>query len=172
MNILIHYSTVDGQTLRICKRLQAIAEQAGHHVVVADIENHDAFDPALFSSVVVGASIRYGHHRPSVVRYLRSIKEDLRDRFALFTVNIVARKAEKNAPETNPYMRKLLAQIGWRPLLLGVFAGRLDYPSYGFFDRNMIRFIMLITRGPTDPRGTFEFTDWAKVDAFAREVCR
>ena len=172
MNVLIHYSTVDGQTLKICKRLQAVAEQLGHHVIVADIENHESFDPALFSSVVIGASIRYGHHRPSVVRYLRGVKEDLRDRFALFTVNIVARKPEKNSADSNPYMQKLLKQIGWRPSLLGVFAGRLDYPSYGFFDRNMIRLIMLLTRGPTDPRGTFEFTDWGKVDAFGREIVK
>ena len=172
MNILIHYSTVDGQTLRICKWIQAIAGEQGHHAVVADIENHESFDPALFSSVVVGASIRYGRHRPSVVRYLRSIEEDLRDRFALFSVSIVARKPEKNSPDTNPYMKKLLKQIGWRPLLLEVFAGRLDYPSYGFFDRNMIRFIMQLTGGPTDTSAAFEFTDWTKVDAFAREVCR
>lgn len=172
MNILIHYSTVDGHTLGICKRLQVIAEQAGHHVIVADIENYQSFDPALFDRVVVGASIRYGHHRPSVVRYLRSIKTDLQDRFALFSVNIVARKPEKNSPDTNPYLRKLLKQIGWRPPLLAVFAGRLDYPSYNFFDRNMIRFIMLLTSGPTDPRGAFEFTDWAKVDEFGRMLAR
>lgn len=169
-HILILYSTVDGHTVTICRRLQAIAEQAGHHVVVADIENHQAFEPSHFDSVVVGASIRYGHHRPSVARYLLSNKKDIESKCALFTVNIVARKPEKNAPETNPYMKKLLAQVGWRPPLLAVFAGRLDYPSLGFWDRNIIRFIMLLTRGPTDPKGTFEFTDWAKVDDFAREV--
>jgi menaquinone-dependent protoporphyrinogen oxidase len=53
---------------------------------------------------------------------------------------------------------------------LGVFAGRLDYPRYAFFDRQMIRLIMPITRGPTDPRATVEFTDWDKVAQFAGRI--
>ena len=52
-----------------------------------------------------------------------------------------------------------------------MFAGKLDYPRYGFIDRQMIRFIMLITKGPTDPKAVVEFTDWAQVEAFGREVC-
>lgn len=35
----------------------------------------------------------------------------------------------------------------------------------------MIRFIMWITRGPTDPSTVIEYTDWRAVDAFAREIC-
>jgi menaquinone-dependent protoporphyrinogen oxidase len=169
--ILIWYSTVDGQTRRICQRIQAIAEEAGHRVTLADLDNHDAFSATHFDAVVIGASIRYGRHRPIVARYLRANRKVLERRTcAFFTVNVVARKAEKSAPDTNPYMRRLLAEIGWRPPLLAVFAGRLDYPSLGFLDRTVIRFIMLLTRGPTDPAGTFEFTDWRRVGEFAREV--
>jgi len=35
----------------------------------------------------------------------------------------------------------------------------------------MIRFIMLITSGPTDPKTVIEFTDWSRVEAFAHAVC-
>ena len=49
---------------------------------------------------------------------------------------------------------------------------KIDYPSYTFFDRFMIRFIMWMTKGPTDPKGTFEFTDWAKVDEFGYMVTK
>jgi menaquinone-dependent protoporphyrinogen oxidase len=83
----------------------------------------------------------------------------------------VARKPEKNQPQTNPYLIKFLRQISWKPKLLGVFAGKLNYPSYGFFDRQMIRFIMLMTKGPTDPKAVIEFTDWQQVETFARQVC-
>jgi menaquinone-dependent protoporphyrinogen oxidase len=140
-------------------------------VTLADLDNHDAFSPTHFDTVVVGASIRYGKYRPIVARYLRSHRAILEKRkCAFFTVNVVARKADKDAPETNPYMGKLLKEIGWRPPLLAVFAGRLDYPRLGFLDRTVIRFIMLLTNGPTDSSGVFEFTDWAKVEAFARTL--
>jgi menaquinone-dependent protoporphyrinogen oxidase len=90
---------------------------------------------------------------------------------AFFSVNIVARKPNKNQPETNPYLLKFLRQISWKPQLLGVFAGKLDYPKYSFFDRQMIRFIMLITHGPTDPSAVVEFTNWEQVERFAQQVC-
>ena len=34
----------------------------------------------------------------------------------------------------------------------------------------MIRLIMWITKGPTNIKNTYEFTDWNKVDSFAKEL--
>ena len=45
-----------------------------------------------------------------------------------------------------------LTQVRWRPTELDVFAVRLDYPSYGFFDRRTIRPIMSIASRPTAAR--------------------
>ena len=87
---------------------------------------------------------------------------------AFFTVNVVARKTEKNLPQTNPYMIKFLKLTKWKPQNLDVFAGRINYPKYGFIDKYVIRFIMWLSKGPTDTRGDFEFTDWDKVKSFAK----
>ncbi len=89
---------------------------------------------------------------------------------AFFSVNAVARKPEKRDPDTNPYVRKFLQSISWKPPVIGIFAGKIDYPKYGFIDKTMIRFIMWMTKGPTDPNGVFEFTDWDAVDAFGRKI--
>jgi menaquinone-dependent protoporphyrinogen oxidase len=35
----------------------------------------------------------------------------------------------------------------------------------------MIRLIMLMTNGPTDPKAVIEFTDWQQVEAFGQRVC-
>ena len=67
-------------------------------------------------------------------------------------------------------MQKYLEQIDWQPRNLAVFAGKIDYPSYTFWDRLAIRFIMWMTKGPTDPTSVVEFTDWDKVDEFASRV--
>ena len=120
---------------------------------------------------MIGASIRYGKHRPQVAAFLSAYREILEEKkTALFSVSIVARKPTRNTPGNNRYLQKLLRQIGWRPALLAVFAGRLDYPRYRFFDSLMIRLIMKLTGGPTDPSGTYEFTDWQQVDAFAARI--
>lgn len=169
--ILVLYSTVDGHTVRICERLKQVAERNGHAVTLAELMSNRDIDLAPFDTVVVGASIRYGKHRPYVAQFMRARRGALEGkRCAFFSVNIVARKPEKNTPETNPYVKKFLKQIGWCPQLLEVFAGKLDYPRYSFWDRQIIRFIMLLTRGPTDPRTVVEFTDWEQVEVFARAI--
>jgi menaquinone-dependent protoporphyrinogen oxidase len=121
--------------------------------------------------VVVGARIRYGRHTPQVYRFANTHRAALDARpNAFFTVNAVARKPAKATPEANPYVRRFLARSAWRPKLIGVFAGRIDYPRYAFWDRQVIRFIMWLTGGPTDPHATVEFTDWAAVEHFAKVV--
>jgi menaquinone-dependent protoporphyrinogen oxidase len=91
---------------------------------------------------------------------------------AFFSVNVVARKPEKNQPETNPYLKKFLKQISWQPKKLAVFAGKIDYRRYRFWDRQIIRMIMWITKGPTDPEAVVDFTDWDQVEAFGLFVSK
>lgn len=169
---LIICSTTDGQTRRICDRVQQLLEAAGQQVRLAMIEDASEVKPLDFDQIVVGARIRYGKHDPLVLDFVNRHAQALNAmRSAFFSVNIVARKPEKNQPETNPYVRKFLTQVAWRPTLLDVFAGKLDYPRYKFFDRQMIRFIMLVTKGPTQPDAVVEFTDWQRVEAFSKSLC-
>jgi menaquinone-dependent protoporphyrinogen oxidase len=170
-HILILYSTTDGHTLEICQRLQQIIEQDSHRVTMKCVDDDPAIDIAAYDKVVVGARIRYGKHTPQVFEFARSHRQALDAKpNAFFTVNVVARKPEKNAPETNPYMRKFLAQSAWRPKELAVFAGRIVYARYSFWDRQIIRFIMWMTKGPTAADTDVDFTDWKKVEAFGRRV--
>lgn len=172
-NILILYSTTDGHTLTICKRLQQTIEQAGNRVSLLALDDAGTTELESFDKIVLGASIRYGKHRPQVFEFIKANLPVIDSKpNAFFTVNIVARKPAKSSPETNPYLRKFLAQTPWRPGKLAVFAGRLDYPRYGFFDRQMIRFIMLLTHGPTDPATVVEFTDWQRVEEFGSQIDR
>ena len=169
-DLLIVYSTVDGQTLRICERMKTVIESLGSRVTLASIDDHI---PGLnaFDAIVIGASIRYGKHRPSVLQFIDANLPLLDSKpNAFFSVNIVARKPEKNRPDTNPYLRKFLQKTPWKPRLLEVFAGRLDYPRYRPLDRMMIRLIMRLTNGPTDPSAVVDFTDWQQVDRFAQSI--
>lgn len=169
--ILILYSTTDGHTVEICKRVKQTAETLGNDVQLLDIKDNPELAASTYDKIVIGASIRYGKHQPLVNAFIKK-NQAMLERLpnAFFSVNVVARKPEKNTPETNPYLQKFLKQIEWKPQNLAVFAGRIDYPSLGFFDKHMIRLIMWITKGPTDPTLTVEFTDWDKVDEFGRRI--
>ncbi len=170
-HVLILYSTTDGHTLEICRRLQQVIEQGSHRVTMKSVDEDPGIDIAPFDKVVVGARIRYGKHTPQVFRFAKTHKQALAAKpNAFFTVNVVARKPEKNRPDTNPYMLKFLALSEWKPKELAVFAGRIHYARYSFWDRQIIRFIMWLTKGPTDPATNVDFTDWAKVEAFGHRI--
>ncbi len=169
--VLILYSTTDGHTVEICKRIKQTVEAQGYRVQLQDLKDGPELVSGTFDKVVIGASIRYGKHQPLVGEFIKenqSILEAYPNAF--FSVNVVARKAEKNQPDTNPYLQKFLKKIDWQPQQLGVFAGRIDFPSLGFFDKHMIRLIMWMTKGPTDPTAVVEFTDWNKVEEFGRMI--
>lgn len=171
-NILIIYSTTDGHTLKICQRLQQVIEQQSHRVTLCAIQDWRGIDLSGFDKIVVGASIRYGKHSPLVFDFVKHNEQLLDSKSnAFFSVNVVARKPEKNQPHTNPYLVKFLRKISWKPKQLAVFAGKIDFPRYTFFDRMMIRFIMWMTKGPTHRDAVVEFTDWRQVEAFGRRVC-
>lgn len=170
-NILIMYSTTDGHTLEICQYLKQVIERNDNHVSLHSIDHESKIDIISFDKIVIGASIRYGKHSKQVYRYIKRNEQILNSKpNAFFSVNVVARKPEKNQPETNPYLRKFLKQISWKPKELAVFAGKLNYPIYSFMDRQIIRFIMWMTRGPTRPDTVIDYTDWKQVESFGQLI--
>ena len=169
--ILLVYSTSDGHTLKICHFLKQIFENEHHQVELVSIENVGYIELMQFDKIVIGASIRYGKHSPQIYQFIRRNQPVLENKInAFFSVNLVARKPDRNRPDTNPYVKKFLKQIKWQPGKVAVFAGKIDYPRYSMIDRQVIRAIMWITNGPTDPKTVEEFTDWDQVKAFGEYI--
>ena len=168
MKTLILYSSTDGQT-------QKIAEFIAQH-----LNGEIRCEPLLatrnlqnFDRIIIGASIRYGHFNPQLNEFIEKNALALHvKRAAFFAVNLTARKAGKDTPETNAYVRKFLKTSRWNPAYCAVFAGALRYPQYDFFDRTMIRFIMKLTNGETNPTKEIEYTNWEKVRQFAQYLAQ
>ena len=138
---------------------------------IASISEAEHINISEFKRIIIGASIRYGKHKPDLYEFIESNLDEISSKEnAFFSVNVVARKPEKNTPETNPYVKKFLLKTSWKPRSLEVFAGKIDYPKYNFIDKHMIRFIMWMTKGPTNTNNTYEFTDWDMIDSFAKKV--
>ena len=171
-DILILYSTTDGHTLEICRYLKQLIENNSNHVSLESVDDATDVDMEAFDKIIIGASIRYGKHSKQVYDLIKKYQHILDSKpNAFFSVNVVARKPEKNTPATNPYLKKFLKQIDWQPQQLAVFAGKLNYPIYSFWDKQIIRLIMWITKGPTDPETVIDYTDWKQVESFAQGVC-
>ena len=172
-NILLAYSSTDGHTLKICLRIKQIIEQQAHSVNLVAITEVTTEELNACDKFVLGACIRYGKHLPAVYTFINNNLTCLQHKAnAFFSVNVVARKPTKRTPQSNPYLKKFLRHSNWQPKALAVFAGKIDYAKYGFWDKHMIRFIMWLTHGPIDLNTAVEFTDWDAVDAFALQIAQ
>jgi len=167
------YSTVDGHTIEICERLAQVVEEGGFTATLLELKPASKLDLDSFDQIVIGASIRYGKHRPEVVQFIEDNIKALESKHgAFFSVNAVARKSEKKQPDTNPYVRKFFKKTSWQPAAIGIFGGKINYSMYRFWDRTMIRFMMWMTKGPTALDSNVDFTNWDEVDAFGRAICK
>lgn len=164
------YATVDGQTQKISNRIKAVFDKENQPLEVFNIENFNE-DISSFDKLIIGSSIRYGVHNDKIINLIENNKSELdKIKTAFFSINLVARKPEKNQPTTNPYVVKFFKKIDWKPTVVEVFAGMLDYKKYKPFDRIMIQFIMWMTKGPTDKNTKIEYTNWNRVENFAKTL--
>jgi len=165
------YATVDGQTFKICNEIEAVFQKNNLKI---DVFSIDEFNEEIsnYDTFVIGSSIRYGVHNEKIIEFIKDNKQQLdQTKTAFFSVNLVARKPEKNKADTNPYVVKFFKKIDWKPTIVEVFAGMLDYKKYNTFDRIMIQFIMWMTKGPTDKNTKIEYTNWEQVNAFGEQLC-
>ena len=169
---LIIYSSTDGHTKRICERISNFLKDRDQ-VKLVSLDEVTKLDLSNFKQIIIGASIRYGKHNPNVLNFIKKNNNILNNiKTAFFSVNVVARKQEKNTPSTNPYEIKFMKQTDWKPTNVGVFAGKVDYPSYRLFDKYIIKFIMWLTKGPTDVSKSYEFTNWNEVEKFGEVISK
>ena len=169
-NTLIVYSSIDGHTKKISTKIAEYLSES-NNVDLASLLEAKTLSLKNYQQIIIGASIRYGNYRKDLFEFIEKNLDDLNEKEnAFFSVNVVARKSEKNTAESNPYVNKFLKTTKWKPKNLDVFVGVVDYPVYNFFDKFMIKLIMLITSGPTDTKARFEFTDWERVKGFAEDL--
>jgi menaquinone-dependent protoporphyrinogen oxidase len=170
--VVLYYATHDGQARRIAEHISRRLAESGMAAPPHDAAVTPApADLAAASVVVLVAAVRYGKHLAEAERFLAAYRSlEMPPPLALASVNLTARKPEKTSAAGNAYLRKTIARHRLAPAVAVAFAGRLDYRRYSWRDRQIIRFIMLLTGGPTDPDTSIEYTSWPAVDDFAARI--
>ena len=171
--VAIYYATRDGQSRRIAEHIWRRLDD-GRTLPAPRNLLPDLPTPAELARaqlIVLVAAVRYGKHLPEVKSFLNAYSAlPAPPPLALASVSLSARKAGKTSSTGNPYLRKTIMRHRLAPAVAVAFAGRLDYRRYSWRDRQIIRFIMLLTGGPTDSATSIEYTSWSAVDEFADQV--
>jgi menaquinone-dependent protoporphyrinogen oxidase len=169
----LFYATRDGQSRRIAER---IAERLAEQEIETRAKDLGVMQPSqsmLESAdlVVIVAAIRYGKILPEARDFLAAYQKlNVKPKLVFLVVNLTSRKPGKETPEGSVYIRKAIKQYELAPAYARAIPGRLDYQRYTWRDRQLIRFIMFLTGGPTDPKTSIEYTPWDVVDGIAHTI--
>jgi menaquinone-dependent protoporphyrinogen oxidase len=172
-SLLVLYVSRGGHTARIARRICDAAREAGGRAEMMELveATHEGVDWERYDVVALGAPVLYGSYDPRLFEFVTRQRAMLEAKpSSFFNVSVVARTPEKATVEGNRYMQKFLQRSPWRPRDLRVIAGKVDYPSWAWYERLMIQLIMKYTQGPTDPRTVIDYTDWDDVRAYGRHL--
>ncbi len=172
-SVLIVYYSRGGHTAKIASTMAEHIVQQGHQCDVVSVAEAKTINWDKYDSVALGACVLYGSYDKSVFAFANQYKQQLDAKpNSFFSVNVVARNPEKRVPENNRYLQKFIELSSWEPKDVKVIAGKVDYPSWRWYDRWMIQFIMKKTGGPTDPKAVIDYTDWKDVNHYAEHLIK
>ncbi|MCE9679677.1 menaquinone-dependent protoporphyrinogen IX dehydrogenase [Shewanella sp. AS1] len=167
-NVLIVYYSRGGHTAKITQAMAERIRSQGDQCDLVKVSDGASIDWAKYHAVSLGACVLYGSYDKSVFAFANQYQQQLEAKpNSFFSVNVVARNPEKRIPENNKYLQKFIELSPWKPKDVKVIAGKVDYPSWRWYDALMIRLIMKMTDGPTDPKAVIDYTDWQDVDLYA-----
>jgi menaquinone-dependent protoporphyrinogen oxidase len=173
-NALVVYASTHGHTARIAARIADSLRAEGLEVDVRDVTSADDAEPGRYDLVVVGASLHKEHHQKAIVDWVRARHEALARRpSAFFSVSLsAAEDSDESRTATTRCIDELCAQTGWTPTRTAPIAGCLQYREYDVFTRQLMRLLMKRMGHPTDASHDYDYTDWAAVDRFGRELAQ
>ena len=170
VSVLVLYSTGEGQTAKIARRMAEVFGERGHDATAVNIEERPsevAIDDA--DAVLVGASIHRGKHQPAAVNYIREHRAALAPKPTAFFQVSLASATEEGAIKAAEYIEAFLSETGWHPDRIGLFGGALRYSQYGFLTRLVVKQIVKRNYPEVATYHDVELTEWDEVDAFAAD---
>jgi menaquinone-dependent protoporphyrinogen oxidase len=172
--ILILYSTCEGKARQIAERLSVVLTRAGHQPQVVDVESRPGADAlASADAVIVGGSIRYGHHQKSITAWVKAHRDELSARpNAFYSVCMSAGGPGARPKTAASYIDDFRKRSGWEPHRATSFAGACLFTQYNPFIRFMMRLIMGMAGGETDTTRDWDYTDFDAVDRWGVEFAR
>jgi menaquinone-dependent protoporphyrinogen oxidase len=169
--ILFVYESLYGQTEKIAEYMSDAARYRGHTTSVVSADRATQLPLANHDAAVIIAPVYYGHHPRMIETFVHGNVDLLSARPCAFvSVSGAAASVDPKArAEADRIAHAFVERTALRPRIVASVAGAMSFPRYGFFLRNLVRFISWRAGGPTDASHVHELTDWGVVDDVAAQ---
>lgn len=167
--VLIIYATNHGHSSKTAERLGALLEQQELSAEVVEVQKNGSQDPARFDAVIVMASIHIGRHQAKMAKWVKANAETLNSMpTAFLSVSLSAGSGIPEILDENREQAQAFADdTGWTPGAIEPVGGALQYPSYGFVNRFIMKRIAKRQGLPLDTSREYEYTDWEALEEFS-----
>ena len=174
MKTLITYFSKYGQTEKIAKRIAEVIQSSGETVhlnAVGQILANETL--ADYDRIILGSPIYAHSHSREIAAFIKKFRNEMIEQpTAFFSVSASAAGDEKQLCEVKKLFNQFLRDCDFVPDHVTIFAGALPYREYNWFLRMMMKWIVSRAGGDTDTSKNYEYTDWERVEEFARSVMK
>ncbi|NOC47056.1 flavodoxin domain-containing protein [Ruegeria sp. HKCCD7559] len=161
MTVLIVFATVEGQTEKIARFISGVAKNAGFNTKLINTDEmpgHVSIDDVV--KVVLLAPVHERRHPESFEAFVASNRDTLRKRKSLvLSIGLKAAFAS-GREEARDYLNEMLMRTGFEPSATALVAGAVKPENYGYFEREILKHVVLLGRKIDPQDGVREFTDW------------
>lgn len=165
--VLVSFATTEGQTRKIAERISLQVRERGHEVNLYDTASlTDVPEVAAFDAMIVAASVHEEHHQDSAINFTAAHLDQLICKPSAFISVSLSAAMPNGRAEAQHYVDRFIAATGWaaaKTLLLG---GALRWSDCDYFQRQVLKHILL--EGDVTPGEdvNYEFTDWMALQSF------
>ena len=167
VTVLISFATTEGQTLKIAERISLQIRERGHEVNLYDTASMtDVPEVAAFDAMIVAASVHEEHHQDSAVNFAAAHLDQLICKPSAFVSVSLSAAMPNGQAEAQHYVDRFIAATGWSPAKALLLGGALRWSECDYFQRQVLKHILL--KGDVNPGEDFnhEFTDWTALQSF------
>lgn len=171
MEILVIYETVEGQTGKIAGFVKDRVKSAGHSVHSFDTSDHlGTVSFEGIDKVILAAPVHERRHPKGFEVFVSSSLDDLKARPTLMLSVSLKAAFRETREEAEDYLTEMKMRTGFTPGKDVLVAGAIRTGSYGYFESQIVRNVVLAGRNIDLVDGVREFTDWdalgTEIDAF------
>ena len=165
MSVLIIYATIEGQTGKIARFAEQIARDAGIPVAMFDAAEEMAqFSLEGVDKIILAAPVHERRHPAAFEVVVAASRDDLQARKTLMLSVSLSAAFPDGLPEAREYLDEMEMRTRFKPDEEALVAGAIRSARYGFFERQVIRHVVLRGRNLGNGDGPHEFTNWDSLE--------
>lgn len=161
MNVLIAYTTIEGQMGKIATFLEEHLRQSGCDVTLVDMGDRMA-EVSLdgVDKVILAAPVHERRHPKNFEVFLGAQGKELAEKDSLFlSVSLSAAFAE-GMDEAQEYVEEMQLRTGFTPTQVACVAGAVRLGEYDFYAMQVVQHVVMRGKAFDAAAGEHAFTDW------------